>query len=106
MGFAEFTKAQYPYGREGTDTGCGFGGVIVFNTGIEGEGKFRAYDLACPVEVDASVLVEGTHDGVAICPECGTRYNLFNGTSQAGTNPLRIYRISGPDMVGRYKISN
>lgn len=73
--------ANFPYNM---NTYTGYGGVLLM-MGFEG-GDFApvAYDAACPVEnrADVSVGVDANFD--AVCPRCGSRYNVFNG----GGGPL------------------
>ncbi len=40
-----------------------------------------AYDLACPVECrrDVRVYIDAENRLEAVCPECGSRYNVMTG---------------------------
>lgn len=80
------------------NTYTGFGGVLL----IGGMDPYTAatnvplaYDMACPVECRNSVTVyidEGNLD--AVCPVCGSRYNVVMG----GGAPL-----AGPALTGEIK---
>ena len=57
----------------------GFGGVLVYH-GVNASGmdQYYAFDAACPYEAKTSIIVEVTDDGLyAICPKCGSKYDLF-----------------------------
>lgn len=83
--------SNFPYNM---NTYTGYGGVLLM-MGFEG-GNYApvAYDAACPVEnrADVTVGVDATNFD-AVCPKCGSRYNVFNG----GGGPL-----SGEAHTGRY----
>lgn len=65
----------------------GFGGVLVVH-GIDGE--YYAFDLACPHENLRSVLVEPDADVIyAICPQCGTKYLINDGSGAVVEGPSR-----------------
>ena len=82
---------KFPYNM---NTYTGYGGVLLM-MGFEG-GEYApvAYDAACPVEnrADVSVGVDAANFD-AVCPKCGSRFNVFNG----GGGPL-----SGQAYTGRY----
>lgn len=63
-------KAQY--------SRLGYAGLIIGNSTYNG---YCAFDLACPVEgnVKASLMIKSDGFGVAVCPKCGTEYDLNNG---------------------------
>lgn len=63
-------------GLFGSRDRTGLGGVLVYHS-VDG---YHAYDLACPNETQASVRVEMDDDAIyAICPKCGSKYNVFEG---------------------------
>nr|WP_321374025.1 hypothetical protein [uncultured Bacteroides sp.] len=72
----------------------GFGGLIIGNSYYNG---YCAYDAACPVEASRDVIVELTNDGLgkAVCPKCGTIYDLNNygAPNGVGTEYLKDYRV-------------
>lgn len=81
------------------NTATGFGGVLL----IGGMNAFTAetdvplaYDLACPVECDPNirVVVDPSSKYEAICPKCGSHYDV----TMAGGNA-----ISGPAAEGKHK---
>ena len=80
------------------NSATGFGGVLL----ISGMNPFTtttdiplAYDLACPVERQSNIRVYiDEEDYVAVCPECGSTYDVTMG----GGAPL-----SGPAFSGKYK---
>ena len=54
----------------------GLGGVLVYHS-VDG---FFAYDLACPKEMNSSVLLRMDKDAIyAVCPKCGSKFNVFEG---------------------------
>ena len=59
----------------------GYGGLIIGQSIYSDGYTYVAYDAACPVEVDQRVTVEIKDEGIkkAICPKCGTVYDLNNG---------------------------
>ena len=70
----------------------GFGGVLVYH-GLTG---IAAYDLACPYEQKRSIRIEVDSTKLyAICPECGSTFNIWEGTgthiSGPATRGLKIY---------------
>lgn len=78
-GVATFIKPKYVYQY------VGYGGVVVFHNF---EDTFVAFDLACPNEVDANVLLNvDSIPGEAICQLCGSIFDI--GYS-------RGYPVAGP----------
>lgn len=56
---------------------AGFGGVLIFHGEDIGYGAYQAYDIACPNEASASTVVHVDDTGIhAICPVCGSKYEL------------------------------
>ena len=76
----------------------GYGGLIIGQS-VYSEGyTFVAYDAACPVEVDQRVTVDIVDEGLqkAVCPKCGTIYDLNNGAypvNRKGGEYLKPYRV-------------
>jgi hypothetical protein len=72
----------------------GFGGLIIGYSYYSG---YCAFDAACPVEASRDVIVELTNDGLgkAVCPKCGTIYDLNNygAPNGVGTEYLKDYRV-------------
>lgn len=59
----------------------GYGGVLVVHTMLD---EFKAFDRACPYEVNASVTVEVDDEILyAVCPKCSTKYDIGFGTGAA-----------------------
>jgi hypothetical protein len=81
----------------------GFGGVLVIHTVL---GEYKAFDRACPYEVQAGVTVE-VDDAVlyAVCPRCGSKYEIGFGTGSRSegvtTHGLRPYgtALSGSKLI-------
>lgn len=78
----------------------GFGGVLVYH-GVNASGmdQYYAFDAACPYEAKTSIIVEITDDGLyAICPKCGSKYDLLNGIANPLEGPsdqyLKQYNVS------------
>lgn len=58
----------------------GIGGVLVINRGTYGNGiDFGAYDLACPYEAQQQVRIIPNNNNRAVCPKCGSQFELFTG---------------------------
>lgn len=86
--------------------GEGYGGVVVFNTGIP-DAEYIACDLTCPYEVDPEVLVEFDNSGIATCPKCGSTYNLwFGGTYESGPSKESLLPYSAFVSGGRLYVTN
>jgi hypothetical protein len=73
---------------------AGFGGVLVVHNML---GEYRAFDRACPYEINAGITVEVDNEVLyAVCPKCGTTYEIGisagvpNGTSK---HSLRQYNV-------------
>jgi len=93
----------YLYSRPGVDYNpqqnerIGLGGLLVVHTPLD---EYCAFDLACPNEQtpNRNTIIEVDEDGInAICPKCGTKYQILNGTGIALEGKkygLRSYRIS------------
>lgn len=65
----------------------GFGGILV-NVGYDG--KYYAYDLACPYEVDPSIRVYPDENGMkVICRSCGSEFEIWNGTGMVSKTPSK-----------------
>jgi nitrite reductase/ring-hydroxylating ferredoxin subunit len=73
----------------------GYGGVLVYH-GLNNMGStsYYAFDISCPHEATKSVVVAVDNDKIyAVCPKCGSKYELLNGIG----NP-----ISGPSQQEGY----
>ena len=93
----------YLYSRPGVDyqpqqnERIGLGGLLVVHTAVNG---YRAFDLACPNEQNPNpnTTVEVDKDGInAVCPKCGTVYEIWHGTGMALEGKkygLRSYSIT------------
>lgn len=71
----------------------GYGGVLVYH-GISttGSDAYYAFDAACPYEASESVSVEVDEDAVyAVCPECGSKFELLNGIGNPVEGPCTEY---------------
>ncbi|OAV72260.1 hypothetical protein Barb4_00048 [Bacteroidales bacterium Barb4] len=75
----------------------GFGGVLVFHGMDIGFGAYQAYDAACPFEAKANTVVAVEDDIYAVCPVCGSRYDLTAGgipaPGSASTYRLHRYNV-------------
>lgn len=92
----ERIPAGFPYTAMSS---TGLGGILLCTTYF---GTPVAYDLACPVECNASVRVFINEDNEAECPKCHSRYDVFEklGYPVAGRAAekgwgLEIYRVGG-----------
>lgn len=75
----------------------GFGGVLVYH-GLSsiGTSTFYAFDAACPYEASSNVTVEVEESGIyAICPKCGSKYELLNGFGSP---------VEGPSAEAKYRL--
>ncbi|MDP4269680.1 MAG: hypothetical protein Q8909_06105 [Bacteroidota bacterium] len=64
----------------------GYGGILV----VHGADQFYAFDMDCPYEVQTSVTVIASSDGLtAICPKCGSTFEIFNGTGAPLSGPAQ-----------------
>ena len=75
----------------------GYAGLIIGQS-IYSEGNtYIAFDAACPVEARRDVSVDLLDDGLgtAVCPSCGTKYNLSSGgfPEGEGTEYLKRYNV-------------
>jgi nitrite reductase/ring-hydroxylating ferredoxin subunit len=71
----------------------GFGGILVVYTML---GEYKAFDRACPNEVQANITVEVDNEILyATCPKCGSKYEIGFGTGSRSegvtTHGLRSY---------------
>lgn len=60
----------------------GYGGVLLISGYDAVSGSYNmplAYDLACPVEASMDVRVSINKELEAVCPKCGSRYNVCEG---------------------------
>lgn len=78
----------------------GLGGIIIGTPSLDNvNGDVYAYDLACPSCDDASARLKFDGTGVAVCPDCKTRYNLNNNgfvisSETDASHPLYRYPVS------------
>jgi nitrite reductase/ring-hydroxylating ferredoxin subunit len=70
-------------------------GIIIYS----GPNEYYAYDRTCPYDyavnsLSVKVKIDGSQ--VAICPQCGTKYELNSGTplSGPGRYSLKIYKTN------------
>lgn len=91
----------------------GFGGVLLISGNDNGDYNTPlAYDLACPVEAKESVIVGINSKYEAVCPVCGSVYNVCEGYGAPvsgraldlhyGLQRFRVYPASlGGYIIGR-----
>lgn len=87
--------AGFPY----TDMSrTGFGGVLLVS---DYNNELHAYDLACPVEMKATVRIEvDTQEHVGRCPVCHSTYDIYrfgnplSGPAASDGYGLRRYNVS------------
>ncbi len=92
--FRYFVKSlREPTGFPFTDqTFTGYGGVLVINGMDPFSGTLDtplAYDMSCPVEHEADIRVRVDAAGTleAVCPACGSKYDIFSGGGVATHGP-------------------
>ncbi len=99
---SEFAAIQIPgqfvkVSRDNHNVNVGYGGLIIGQS-IYPDNGYCAFDAACPVECDTKVSVNILDLGIngAICPSCGTTYNLsnFGFSNEKDREPLKRYRVS------------
>ena len=86
------------------DARFGLGGILVYNGFSNNGGSqnlYYAFDAACPYEASSNVTVE-VQDGVfAVCPKCGSKYDISNGVGNPMEGPatkvLQHYRVDQTD---------
>ena len=89
-----YTEANIVKGKEM----IGFGGILVVHA-LNGE--YKAFDLACPKESNSSVRVHIEDDYNAVCPVCGSRFEVILNSSSGmcisgpAKYPLRYYQVIG-----------
>lgn len=88
-------------------TYTGLGGILLV---ADINGQPMAYDLACPVECNASVRVAMNADLLAECPKCHSTYNVYSlyGHPESGIAAekgygLELYSV-GPGRGGEYMV--
>lgn len=96
--------SNFPY-TELTRTG--FGGILLL---CDINGEPVALDLACPVECQRTVRVQVEEDQeyLAICPKCGSKYDVFSLKGYPTAGPaaekgyaMRVYHV-GPGRDGSF----
>lgn len=98
--------ADFPFTA---NTFTGYGGVLLVCDML---GSPQAYDLSCPVEVKPDIRVEvNEYGGEAVCPKCGSRYDVFMGYGRPVSGPaadkgygLTVYHVHEPQagLTNRY----
>ena len=113
-----FEKSMHqPSGFAYTDaTYTGLGGVLII-CGIDGlsgqTGVPLAYDLSCPVECRTDIRVVVDPDTFeAVCPKCGSRYNVYDAGGATISGQAAADKIKGmqrysclPSANGGYTIT-
>lgn len=83
------SNTQYQYNAQ-----TGMGGILIYN-GFDNNGgahRYYAFDAACPYESQSNVIVEVDSDGLhAICPKCGSKYELLYGLGNPIEGPSTKY---------------
>lgn len=66
--------------RNANGVPVGYGGLIIGQSIYSDGYTYVAFDAACPVEVNQQITINLSEDGLgtAVCPKCGTRYDLNN----------------------------
>ncbi len=85
--------SNFPYN---VNTYTGFGGVLLIMGLDSGTASYTplAYDDACPVEHDATVTLSIDPDNFeAVCPKCGSRYNVLTGAGGPVSGPALTRRL-------------
>ena len=103
--------ANFPFTAH---TYTGFGGVVIicgfdFTTGDYN--SVLAYDMACPVERQRDVRISINQDFKAVCPKCGSQYDVCEGagaptSGTALSRKIGLRRYSAIARNGGYVIVN
>lgn len=82
----------------------GLGGVLVYNGFSNNGGSqnvYYAFDAACPYEASSNVKVEVQDGTFAVCPKCGSKYDISNGLGNPiegpATKVLQQYYVNQKD---------
>ena len=85
--------ANFPYSAM---TYTGFGGVLLISGYNPQTGDYNsplAYDLSCPVEAKNNIIVTIDNNTFeAVCPVCGSRYNVCEGSGAPVSGPAVEYK--------------
>ena len=89
--YKEYINGRYPI--LATES-LGYGGLIIVNSIFAtNEPDLFAFDLSCPNEKIATVIVKGVGDGTAKCERCGRVYDLMaNGRVKGESSGLHLQR--------------
>ena len=91
----EYNSLKIPTNSEYLNyTGAGFRGVIIHCNFTD---EYVAFDRACPYHPDnVKAVVEIGESQSATCPECGSEFNLFDGSVLKGPSarPLKLYHTN------------
>ncbi len=83
--------------REVERSAIGFGGLLVIHS-LGDNGAYYAYDLACPKERDAEILLVVNKAYEAECPKCKSRFSIQFGDGSPiappADKPLRTYQVT------------
>ncbi|MCD7848638.1 MAG: hypothetical protein LUH63_02190 [Parabacteroides sp.] len=81
--------------------------LIVCGIDASGNTTYYAFDLCCPHEAKRNIIIEPNNTGTAICPECGTEFDIAayggSGAPVKGVSkyPLRRYTVSSMSAGGQ-----
>jgi nitrite reductase/ring-hydroxylating ferredoxin subunit len=95
-----------PIGGVAYLTNVGYRGILLYRLSA---GTIMAYDRTCTYDLpDAGGIVYAQTNGTAICVDCGSAYNLNNGSVNAGptTIGLKVYNASLNTSTGILTITN
>ncbi|MDR0825291.1 MAG: hypothetical protein LBN74_09375 [Prevotella sp.] len=76
----------------------GFSGLLVICSAVPITSniyELYAYDLCCPYEKQRQIIVSNQGDGTAKCPQCGSIFEILNGTGRVKSGPSK-------DMMQKY----
>ena len=74
----------------------GYAGIIIGQSVYSDGYTDLAFEAACPVEASRTVSINVQNDGLgkAICPSCGTTYDLNNGGAPTGAGKEYLKRYT------------
>lgn len=78
----------------------GLGGVLVYyGLSVDGsKNMYYAFDAACPHEASKNTVLEVVDDIYAVCPKCGSKYEILTGVGNPKEGPSTKY-------LQRYSVS-
>lgn len=75
-------------GERAERSSLGYSGLLIMNIGASiNPTPFAVFDLCCPNEDIENIRIVPTNEGVAMCPQCKSTYDIFSGTGRPLSGP-------------------